>query len=139
MPFRSETEPLREQIRRVEEQANELVDDRTALEQQLAEQKKAHGGLRAKLLVLAALASIGATTLVGFVAGDLAAEHRARTARQIREQRHGEERLRVVLVSRECSQLEAATKSELATCDQERATAKWQSTMPVAPGSGGLR
>ncbi len=36
MPFRSEDEQIREQIRRVEEEAREVVEERAALEQQVA-------------------------------------------------------------------------------------------------------
>lgn len=133
MPFRSETEPLREQIRRVEEEASELVDERRRLEQQLAEQERAGRGRRRMLLFVAALLSVLATAFVGFTAGDLAAERRARHEGERRARRDAEALGEIGQAARECGQLEVAKKSELSVCDRERESARWHATLPRVP------
>lgn len=131
MPFRSETESLREQLRRVEEQAKDLVDERTALEEQLTERRSVGSGRRRSLLVVAALLAIGATAVVGFVAGDLAADKHARRVRELREPRDAQEIAGILQTARDCTLLEEARRDELVACESERADAKRWSTMPL--------
>ena len=149
VPFRSETEPLREQIRRVEEQASELIEERAALEAQLTAQRAESNGLRRKLVAFAAVLAAVATSFVGFVAGDFAADKRATQWREHREQRQGEESAGVLRAARECSQLRGITESSLVVCDEERANARRLLELPAVPrptrrdpwpsGGGGLR
>lgn len=129
MPFRSESEPLREQIRRLAEQAEELLGERAALEQQVAERELAGRSVRRRLLVVACV-GVAATGFVGLMAGDLAAGKRAVHAGMVREQREVEELDQSWQASHDCSALEGTRQSELASCEQERATAKWQATLP---------
>lgn len=133
MPFRSEAEPLREQIRRLEEQAQELRDERAALERQLAEQEIARAGSRRWLLVLAGSLAIGATGFVGFMAGDIAAGRRALHLRELTERQQADELHDAMQASRDCLELNGARQSELAACQQDRASARWRSTMPHVP------
>lgn len=132
MPFRSESEPLREQIRRVEEQAHELLGERATLEQQLSAREDAGRSVRRRLLVVACM-GVAAIGVVGFTAGDLAADKRARHDRLLLEQSQVAEVDRVWQTSHDCSALEVTRQSELASCEQERATAQWQMTLPSVP------
>ncbi len=125
VPFRSETEPLREQIRRVEEHASKLTEEHAALEAQLAAQKEASGVRRTQVALVAVLAVL-ATSFLGFVAGDLAADKTATQARLRREQRQNEERGDVVSAARECAQSRGATEAALGFCDRQRDTARRQ-------------
>lgn len=147
MPFRSETEPLREQIRRVEEQASELTEERAALEAQLAAQKAS--GVRRKHVALAAVLAVVATSFLGFALGDLAADKGATEVRLRREQRQNEESGGVMSTARECARSRGATETALGFCDQQRDTARRQlqwtppSTRgrrnPLPAETGGLR
>ena len=132
MPFRSQSEPLREQIRRVEEQAHDLLGERAALEQQLSEREGAGRSVRRRLLVVACM-GVAAIGFVGFTAGDLAAGKRARHDRVLLEQRQVAEVDRVWQTSHDCSALEGTRQSALASCEEERATAQWQTTLPSMP------
>lgn len=133
MPFRSEAEPLREQIRRLEEQAQELLDERAALERQLAEQEIARAGSRRWLLVLAGSLAIGATGFIGFTAGDIAAGKRALHLRELSERQQADELDEAVQAKRDCYRLNGARQSELAVCERDRASPRWQSTAPLFP------
>ena len=148
MPFRSETEPLREQIRRAEEQASELIEEHVSLEAQLAEQK-AVSGVRRKQVALAAVLAVVATSFLGFALGDLAADKAATQVRLRREQRQIEESGGAVTATRECAQSRSATESALGFCDRQRDAARRQlqytppSTQgrrdPLPAETGGLR
>jgi hypothetical protein len=139
VPFRSESEALREQIRRIGEQASELAEERSALEREIAGQKTTRRGMRRMLVAAAAVLAVVATSLVGFVAGDLAADKRARDARDRREQRQSEEIGAVLLAARECSDGQRIAESDLVLCVQERADAKRRSEMKSSPTTRGLR
>jgi hypothetical protein len=148
VPFRSETEPLREQIRRAEEQASELIEERAALEAQLAAHRAA-SGVRRKQVALAGVLAVMATSFLGFALGDLAADKAATQARFRREQRQMEESGGAVTATRECAQSRAATESAIGFCDRQRDTARRQlqwtppSTAgrrdPLPAETGGLR
>ena len=138
MPFRSETEPLREQIRRADEQASELTEEHAALEAQLAAQKAESGGARRKLVTLVAVLVVMATSFVGFVAGDLAADKVAAQARLRREQRHGEQSDRAVGAARACAETRSVTLSALGFCEQQQDSARRQLQTVPAP-TGGAR
>jgi hypothetical protein len=133
VPFRSEAEPLREQNRRLEEQVQELLDERAALERQLAEQEIVRAGARRWLLVLAGSLAIGATGFVGFMAGDIAADKRALHLRELSERQQADELDDAVQAKRDCERLNVARQSELAMCARDRASARWQSTVPLFP------
>ena len=82
MPFRSDGEQLREKIRRVEEEARELLEEQSALERQVKLQEVAAGG-RSLIALLVAIVAVAATTFIGFETGTLEAEKRA--ARRIEQ------------------------------------------------------
>ncbi len=82
MPFRSEGEQVREQIRRLEEEARELLEEQSTLERQVKLQEAAAGG-RSPVAILVAIVAVAATTFIGFETGTLEAEKRA--ARRMEE------------------------------------------------------
>ena len=104
MPFRSEGEQVREQIRRVEEEARELLEEQATLERQVKLQEAAAGG-RSLVALLVAIVAVAATTFIGFETGMLEAEKRA--ARRMEELERDEvarldaERARQAACSRE--------------------------------------
>jgi hypothetical protein len=75
VPFRSEGEQVREQIRRVHEVARELLEEQSELERQVKVQEAAARG-RSLLGLLVAVVAVVATTFIGFETGALEAEKR---------------------------------------------------------------
>jgi hypothetical protein len=128
VPFRTETEPLREQIRRAEEHAQDLFDERAELERQLdAQGMLARRGPWRWLLLSVAITSIGVTALVGYLAGDLAATKRRIASELMAERAKKEARADIHEQLRVCRQEDAQRQYELADC---RATA----ALPHGPG-----
>ena len=114
MPFRSEGEQVREQIRRVEEEGRELLEEQATLERQVKLQEAAAGG-RSPIATLVAIVAVAASTFIGFETGTLEAEKRA--ARRMEEVERGEvarldvERARETACSRERGRATKETSS----------------------------
>jgi hypothetical protein len=143
MPFRSEDEHLREQIRRVEEHVRELLEEQASLEQQV-KARASSGGARSFLALLVAAVAIGATTVIGVETGALDADKRG--ARRLEALERDEaarldvERSRMSACERE---REAAMAEKLA-CRHAFARAEWRrhvqaGAVPLdAPGPRGF-
>lgn len=121
MPFRSEGEQVREQIRRVEEEARELLEEQAALERQAA----AAGG-RSLVGLLVAVVAIVAATFIGFGTGTLAAEKRAtrRMEDVVRDEaaRLDAESARLY----DCGRERERAATETTTCSRDGVALEWR-------------
>ena len=124
MPFRSETEQLRERLRRVEEQESELREEKAALEREAEPQTRGRGwiGLTVFGLIVASLS--------GYGIGALAVSREASRLRAIQDREEAEdldrERTRLV----DCRMAAAGMRAQVESCEREVADKRRR---PVEP------
>ena len=110
MPFRSETEAIREQIRRLEEEASELDLERAALTRAL--ELKSPRRHWVGLLFVTALVALA----LGWAAGARFCSNRLATELAREELANADERFRHTTAQRACESNNAAMSAELSSC-----------------------
>lgn len=125
MPFRSEDEQVREQIRRVEEKVAELLEEQTSLEKQASARAGSERVRRLLVLVVAAVA-IGATTVLGVETGALDASKRGARRLEALERDEADRLDRVRSKIVECDREREAAMAEKLACKHGLASVEWR-------------
>jgi len=125
MPFRSESEQQREQLRRIEEQASELLEEKAQLEEH-AESKGRRGAW-----ITGAVVAVVAASFVGYGIGAASASTDATRWRMRQHRDDAAELAREQAIHEECKAANAELTADIAACEAKLADKLAQGAEPI--------